>query len=80
MNNTMNWTVFEKQLGKRVAACQYLLNKAIAENEVRKEILKQKSQAAYKVFKQFLREVEKAPITDEQKIDVIKKFKVTDHL
>lgn len=80
MNNTINWTIFEKQLGKRVADCQWLLDYAIAENEVRKEILKYKSQTAYKAFKRFRREVEKAPITDDQKIDVIKKFKVTDHL
>lgn len=80
MKNTINWTIFEEQLGKRVADCQYLLNKAIAENEVRKEILKHKSQTAYKAFKLFLKEVEKAPITADQKIDVIKKFKVTDHL
>ena len=76
----INWTVFEEQLEKRVANCQWLLNKALAENEVRKEILKHKSQTAYKAFKRFRREVEKAPITDDQKIDVIKKFKVTDHL
>ena len=80
MKNTINWTIFEEQLGKRVADCQWLLNKALAENEVRKEILKHQSQSAYKAFKKFLREVEKAPITDDQKIDVIKEFEVTEHL
>ena len=80
MKNTINWEIFEDQLGKRVADCEYLLNKALAEQEIRKEILKHKSQTAYKAFKQFLREVDKAPITDDQKIDVIKQFKVTDNL
>jgi hypothetical protein len=80
MKNTINWTIFEECLGKRVADCQYLLDMAIAENEVRKEILKHKSQTAYKAFKQFRKEVESAPITDEQKIDAIKQFKVADHL
>jgi hypothetical protein len=80
MNNTIDWTIFEEQLGNRVADCQYLLNKALAEHEVRKEILKHKSQSAYKAFKQFLREVDKAPIADDQKIDTIKQFKVADHL
>ena len=80
MENTINWEIFEEQLGKRVADCEYLLNKAIAEQEIRKEILRHKSQTAYKAFKQFLREVDKAPITDDQRIDMIKKFEVTDHL
>ena len=80
MENTINWKIFEEQLGKRVADCKYLLNKALAEQEIRKEILKHKSQIAYKAFKQFLKEVDRAPITDDQRIDVIKKFKVTDHL
>lgn len=80
MKNTINWEIFEEQLGKRVADCEYLLNKALAEQEIRKEILKHKSQTAYKAFKKFLREVDKAPITDDQKIDVIKQFKVTDNL
>ena len=80
MKTTINWTIFEEQLGKRVADCQYLLDMAIAKNEVKKEILKHKSQTAYKAFKRFSREVQKAPITDDQKIDMIKKFKVTDHL
>jgi hypothetical protein len=80
MKNTINWEIFEEHLGKRVADCQYLLNKAIAEREIRKEILKHKSQTAYKVFKQFLKEVDRAPITDDQRIDVIKQFNVSDHL
>lgn len=80
MHNPINWTIFEEQLGNKVASCQWLLDMALAENEVKKEILKHKSQTAYKAFKRFLREVEKAPITDDQKIKVIKKFKVTDHL
>lgn len=80
MENTINWEIFEEQLGKRVADCEYLLNKAIAEQEIRKEILKHKSQTAHKAFKQFIREVDKAPLTDDQKIDVIKQFNVSDHL
>ena len=80
MENTIHWEIFEEQLGKRVANCEYLLNKAIAEQEIRKEILKHKSQTAYKAFKQFLREVDKAPITDNQRLDVIKHFNVSEHL
>ena len=80
MKNTIDWTIFEEQLGKRVADCQYLLNKAVAEQEIRKEILKHKSQTAYRAFKQFCRLVEKAPITDEQKLELIKDFEVTEHL
>ena len=80
MKNTINWDIFEKQLGKRVAKCQWLLEMVIAENEVRKEILKHKSQAAYKAFKRFRREVEKAQITDDQKIALIREFEVTEHL
>jgi len=80
MENTIDWKIFEDQLGNRVADCEYLLNKALAEQEIRKEILKHKSQTAYKAFKKFLREIKKAPLTDNQRLDVIKQFNVSEHL
>jgi len=80
MNNTINWTKFEDCLGKSIADCQWLLDKAIAENEIKKEILKHKSETAYKAFKKFRRELDRAPLTSNQKIDVLKQFKVIEHL
>ena len=44
------------------------------------EDLKHKSEKAYKAFKKFRRELDRAPLTNDQKIDVLKQFKVIDHL
>jgi hypothetical protein len=83
MNNnktTINWSKFEKTLGKSVSNAEYLLARALAIHRVKNEILQYKSENALKRFKTFLREVDKASLHDDQRIAVINEFKVTDHL
>jgi hypothetical protein len=77
---TINWYKFEETLGNSVVQAEYILARALAVQRIKKIILKHKSEKANESFKSFLKEVDKANITDEQRIDVISQFNVITHL
>ena len=80
MKDTINWNIFKEQLPQRLEIAQYQLRRAIAETAIRQVILEHKSQIAYKAFKRFSREIDRATLTSEQRITMIEQFNVLDHL
>ncbi len=80
MTKSINWGKFESSLFNSVVRNEYLLERSKAIYEVERDILRHKSIKAYNAFKSFLKGVDKATITDSQRITMIRQFKVSDHL
>jgi len=78
--SSIDWDKFKQSLPKSIQNAHFLLETAKADLQIKNEILNHKSVIAYKAFKKFRREVDSAPITDDQKIAMIRGFKVIDHL
>ena len=77
---TINWDKFEDSLFDSIVRNENLLARSKAIYEVEKEIAKYKSINAYNAFKTFLKDVDKAFLVESQKLNMIKDFKVSDHL
>ena len=80
MTKSINWEKFEDSLFDSIERNEYLLERSKAIYEVERDIIRHKSEKAFKSFKTFLKEIDKALILDSQKVTLIKNFKVTDHL
>jgi len=80
MNKTINWNKFEATIHSSVTRHEYLLKRSKAIYAVERDILRHKSEKAYNAFKTFLKQIDKAIILDAQRLDMIRDFKVVDHL
>jgi len=80
MTKSINWDKFKESLFDSIVRNEHLLARSKAVYEVEKEIAKHKSINAYNTFKTFLKDVDKAVLTESQKLSMIKAFKVSDHL
>lgn len=80
MRKTINWNKFEASIYSSITRHEYLLERSKAIYEVERDILRHKSEKAYKAFKTFLKQLDKEIILDSQKLGMIRDFKVVDHL